>query len=111
MPTTTPGVPEDAIPAVTIAFSPLVTPGLNLVLAADVWDTPKSTAPAADSRTARIEPNLRWRIVSSLTPQGLSQTPEAVTVSSSPEEVEAVAGIAVVNLCRALRLVSVCWNS
>ena len=28
-----------------------------------------------------------------------------------PEEVEAAAGIAVVNVCRALRLVSVCWNS
>ena len=42
---------------------------------------------------------------------GLDHLARGVTVPSSPEEVEAAAGIAVVHVCRALRLVSVCWNS
>ena len=42
---------------------------------------------------------------------GLDHLARGVTVPSSPEGVEAAAGIAVVNVCRALRLVSVCWNS
>jgi hypothetical protein len=41
---------------------------------------------------------------------GLDHLARGVTVPS-PEEVDAAAGIAVVNVYRALRLLSVCWNS